>query len=270
MLRRMFQDLLRRIGAYDRMRETFAYDCYRRLKHGYPIGWRNSEYLMYRSLLGAVTGELLIFDVGANRGQRTEVFLRLGAKVVAVEPDATNQRVLARRYSQRGRPVTVIGKAVSDSAAGATLWVHRPGSGLNSLSRKWVEGLGNDASRFGSTVQFASTKEVETTTLEELMEAYGTPVYIKIDVEGHELSVLQGLKRSVPYLSFEVSLPEMLDESLECVAILARLSEKGTFNWFVDFQPSFSLAEWLPPSAFGEALRDCRESTVEVFWRSAS
>jgi FkbM family methyltransferase len=260
---------MRRLGVYDRLRETFAYDCYRYWRHGRPIMWRRNELGFYRSVLGKMTPGTVIFDVGANRGQRTEIFLKLGARVVAVEPDASNQRLLARKFSGnwfRRRPVSVVGKAVSDANEVATLLVYEPGSGLNSLSQKWVRELGRDSKRFGSRLEFSGRQQVETTTLESLIAEFGVPGYIKIDVEGHEPSVLRGLKRPVPLLSFEVNLPEFLAEGLESIEILRRLSGEGRFNWYVDCQSEFGLREWLGAPEFADALRGCREASVEVFW----
>jgi FkbM family methyltransferase len=271
-LKARIQRILRQIGIYDRLRESFAYDCYRRWRYGRPIRWRHNELLFYRSLLGGRSGGMLVFDVGAHRGQRTDVFLQLGARVIAIEPDASNQRLLARRYRgnrSRGNPVTVVGKAVSDASAAATLWVHAPGSGLNSLSQKWVRELGKDDRRFGSKVEFAGRQQVETTTLETLMNSFGVPCYIKIDVEGHEPSVLRGLKRPVPFLSFEVNLPEFLPEGLECIEILDRLAGDGRFNWSRDCQGGLALREWLAGAEFASSLRGCAEASVEVFWRTS-
>ncbi|HXQ81468.1 MAG TPA: FkbM family methyltransferase [Opitutaceae bacterium] len=271
MLKRRIQLILRRIGIYDRLRETLAYDCYRYWRDGRPIGWRRNELLFYRALFGSQPPGMLIFDVGAHRGQRTKVFLQLGARVVAIEPDPSNQRLLAGRFSRDsslGGPVTVVGKAVSESSTGATMWVHAPGSGLNSLSRKWVQALGQDDKRFGSRVEFAERRQVETTTLEALMNSFGVPHFIKIDVEGHEPGVLRGLRRPVPFLSFEVNLPEFLPEGLECIEILGRLAEGGRFNWSSDCQAAPALTEWLAAPQFASALRGCRETSVEVFWRT--
>lgn len=260
------------MGAYDRLRESFAYDCYRFLRHGRPIWWRQNELLLYRSLFGSLPGGALIFDVGAHRGQRTDVFLQLGARVIAIEPDPSSQRLLARRfpgdrYSEK--PVTVVGKAASDTSSVATMWVHAPGSGINSLSQKWVQLLGRDERRFGGTVQFAGRETVETTTLESLINSFGAPHYIKIDVEGHEASVLRGLCRPVPFLSFEVNLPEFLAEGLEAVGILGRLSGSGRFNWFSEGLGGLALADWLPEAEFSAALGACGDDTVEVFWKNA-
>ena len=40
----------------------------------------------------------MIFDVGANVGDKTDVFLRLGARVVSIEPDEANQEVLRGKF----------------------------------------------------------------------------------------------------------------------------------------------------------------------------
>ena len=271
MLKKKIQQLLRRLGAYDRLRESFAYDCYRRLRDGRPIRWRRRELVFYRSLFAAAPEGMLVFDVGAHRGQRTDVFLRLGARVVAVEPDARNQGHLARRYrlgGRRAKPVAVVGKAASDDDAGGVLRVHEPGSGLNSLSEKWVLTLAGDPGRFAGTVRFPGSQRVETATLATLVAAFGAPYYIKIDVEGHEPSVVRGLKEPVPFLSFEVNLPEFLSEGVECVEGLGRLCPAGRFNWAGELWRGLALAEWLDAPAFTAELRRCAEPSIEVFWRS--
>jgi FkbM family methyltransferase len=57
-------------------------------------------------------------------------------------------------------------------------------------------------------LEFARRKAVKTTTLEELILTHDLPFFVKIDVEGYEASVIRGLQRPVPFLSFEVNLPE--------------------------------------------------------------
>jgi FkbM family methyltransferase len=257
------------MGLYDRMKESFAYDCYRCWRFGRPVRWRRRERLLYRSLFGREARQLLIFDIGAHRGQRTALFLGLGARVVAVEPDPRNQRILAGKFlgGFRPRPLTLVPKAVSDTDAGATLWVHEAGSGLNSLSPKWVQTLGADETRFGRRLDFPGRQAVETTTLAALMESFGVPDYIKIDVEGHEPSVLRGLKRPVRFVSFEVNLPEFLPEGIEGIGTLDRLAEPGLFNWYGGWGTGLALPHWLPATAFIAALRECQESSVEVFWQ---
>src|SRR6266849_6304856 len=192
------------------------------------IDARSNEVHFYRCLLDGFRQRDLIFDIGANAGEKTDVFLRLGARVVAVEPDEVNQEVLREkflRYRMAPRPVVIVGKAASDRETVETMWIAEPGSALNTLSHKWVETLRADKGRFEDELaglDFLRRKEVETTTLEQLVIAHGLPTFIKIDVEGYEPTVLRGMQSPVPYLSFEVNLPEFRPEGLECVELLGR------------------------------------------------
>jgi FkbM family methyltransferase len=270
MIKSLLQKTLRGLGLYVWFKEeSFAYDVYRRFKDGRPLAWRGLELRFYRSLLGEGREGLLIYDVGANRGQRTDVFLRLGARVIAVEPDEANQKILARKYQcpLRGRPVTIVGKAVSDAKRVETLRITSPGSGLNTLSEKWVQTLYDNPGKFGSRVDFPGRLTVETTTLDSLMEDHGTPRYIKIDVEGHEPSVLRGLTRPVPFVSFEANLPEFMQETAECVETLGRLSPNGRFNYSEDCYRGFSLREWNAGPGILAILGGLGERTVEIFWK---
>jgi FkbM family methyltransferase len=270
MIKSILQRFLRRLGLYDWFKEdTFAYDVYRRFKDGTPVSWRTREFRFYRGLLGGEREGLLIFDVGANRGQRTDVFLRLGARVVAAEPDEANRRLLERKYHGRirSRPVTIVGKAVSDSAGTETLWITSPGSGLNTLSKKWVRTLAENPRKLGAQVEYAGHRTVETTTLSALMESHGEPCYIKIDVEGHEPHVLRGLPRPVAFVSFEAILPEFMPETAECIGILGRLSPGGRFNLSARCYKGLDLASWQSAQEIAATLSSLGERTVEVFWR---
>jgi FkbM family methyltransferase len=265
-IKTLFQQTLRRLGLYVWFKEeTLAYDIYRRFKDGRPVNWRARELRFYRGLLGLPGGDFLIFDVGANRGQRTEVFVRLGARVVAIEPDETNQRLLARKF--KSRPVAVVGKAASDGVGAVTLRVAHPGSGLNTLSEKWVRTLRDNPGKLGAHVEYEGSRTVQTTTLALLIEAHGTPRYIKIDVEGHEPGVLRGLAAAVPFVSFEAILPEFRPEAAECIEILGRLSPRGRFNYSEDCHKGLALGEWLDGPGIATVLDGLGEKTIEVYWR---
>jgi FkbM family methyltransferase len=234
---------------------------------------RANEVEFYKkTLLGFRKGNI-IFDIGANEGYKTDIFLRLGARVVAVEPDEYNQRILKQNfltYRLIKRPVMIVGKAVSDRNGTEVMWIDEHGSAKNTLNQKWVETLRTDSSRFGKNLKFKEEKEVKTVTLEELIRDYGRPFFVKIDVEGYEAVVLRGLRRPVPYVSFEVNLPEFRPEALECIELLENVAAQGDFNYAPDCRHGLALERWLPKNEFLEVFNNCQEPCIEVFWKAPS
>jgi hypothetical protein len=67
---------------------------------------------------------------------------------------------------------------------------------------------------------------------------------------GLELEVLQGLRRSTPFLSFEIGPPEPRRELLQCVDLLGGLSSSGQFNYIWDRRNGLALDNWLNLQAF--------------------
>jgi FkbM family methyltransferase len=265
---------LKRAGIYQRVKTSFVYDLYWRIADRRLIDDRNKEVDFYRTLLHGFRKGDLIFDVGANDGTKAAVFLRLGARVVAIEPDEANQEVLRDKFLRhRLAPhcIVIVGKAVSNKSATETMWIDGPGSAVNTLSRKWVETLKTNKDKFEHAhfgLEFAGSKAVETTALEELILTHGLPFFVKIDVEGYEVSVIQGLKRPVPFLSFEINLPEFRQEGLECVNLLDGLAADGKFNYSADLQRGMALGKWLGAREFSNALEQCSKRTIEVFWQT--
>lgn len=178
--------------------------------------WRRRR--AWRALYGTFVGKGdLCFDIGANVGERTEIFLSLGARVVAVEPQAS----LLSRFAASPN-VIVVSEAVSDHVGTARIALSRTSTELATLEQSWVE-RGPYSER-----GWGDSQDVKTTTLDDLIARHGVPSFCKIDVEGHERAVLTGLSRPLPALSFEFT-RQFLDHADACMRRIESLGP-ATFN----------------------------------------
>jgi FkbM family methyltransferase len=266
--------ILKRAGLYERLRTSNIHDLYRRIADKEWLVARGRSVDFYRHLLPKFRRGDLIFDIGANDGAKTELFLRMGARVVAVEPDEKNQAVLRERFLKlraSRKPVVIVGKAVSDSDGVESMWIDGPGSAVNTLSQKWADALKGNKARHvcgHCGLDFVKNRTVETTTLETLIALFGHPRFVKIDVEGYELNAIRGLRQPVSCLSFEVNLPEFLPEGLECVNRLAALATSSEFNYSADCERGLALQRWVGTDEFPAVIRSCNETSIDVFCRT--
>ncbi len=259
---------IRQSDLYQRAKISWIYEFYWTIVNREIIDDRKKELEFYRATLKGFRPGDVIFDVGANIGYKSDIFLRLGARVVAAEPEESCQKVLKQkflRYRLRKKPFVLVNKAIADGPSKQKMWIDEPGSGKNTLSLKWAESLRADDTRFGHSLEFASSVEVETISLEQLIAEYDLPFYIKIDVEGCEVNVLSGLRRAVPYLSFEINLPEFEQEGQECVRILERICSRSAFNYTPDCRTGMALSRWVNGKEFMPVLASCPNSSIEVF-----
>lgn len=143
----------------------------------------------------------IAFDIGAHVGDRTASFRRLGARVVALEPQKACLRVL-RLLHGFDRGVTLVESAASEREGKLIFSINSSNPTVSTLSRDFV--LAANAGAKGWEGQtWDKTIEVATTTLDLLIEKFGEPAFVKIDVEGAEEMVLRGLSRPVRAHSFE-------------------------------------------------------------------
>jgi FkbM family methyltransferase len=182
----------------------------------------------------------LCFDVGAHAGNRLRAFRRLGARVVAVEPQPDFFRLLQRLYG-RDPNVVLVPAAVGRLAGTATLLVSDRTPTVTTLSPAWLAQVRADPSFAG--VEWRESTAVPVTTLQALIERHGTPDFVKIDIEGYEAEALAGLERAVRALSFEY-LAAARGIALDCIDRLATLGDYR-YNWSRGETHRLIEPEWL-------------------------
>ena len=142
----------------------------------------------------------LVFDVGAHVGDRIGAFRRLGARVVAVEPQPALVRTLKLIYG-RDRGVMIEPVAVGASAGTLELKLNLDNPTVSTASRDFLNAARGAPGWEGQA--WTRAVEVPVTTLDALVARHGAPAFIKIDVEGFEAEALAGLTQPVAALSFE-------------------------------------------------------------------
>ncbi|MGE3327741.1 MAG: FkbM family methyltransferase [Acidimicrobiia bacterium] len=157
----------------------------------------SEELVVFNSLLDQVT---CVVDIGANVGYFTQIALGRGAEVVAVEPNPEAIGQLLRGLINCGcdtSRLTVLHGAVTHRSGLGLL--HGGGQGA-SLDPAWLESRGH----YSTVTPFFSLAQVLS-----LRSSNGRAL-LKIDVEGHEGPVLDGLEFAIertgatrPFLLFE-------------------------------------------------------------------
>ena len=200
----------------------------------------------YRQFIGKGA---LAFDIGAHVGNRVNVFLQLGARCVAVEPQPAFASLLRLLYGRN--PAFKLEQAALAAAPGhVDLHISRRTPTVSTTSAAWKARVGRSPSF--ANVTWDETVPALTMTLDQLIDRYGVPDLCKIDVEGSELAVLQGLSQPLPLLSLEY-IPAVADAAIACLERLESLG-RYDYNWSRGELQRLRETPWLPASEMTERL----------------
>ena len=190
-----------------------------------------------------------VFDIGAHVGDRVASFRRLGARIVAVEPQPTMVKVLKLLYG-RCADVAIEAVAIGRSAGTTSLMINADNPTVSTASNAFVSAA-RDAPGW-QTQRWTRSTQVPVTTLDALIDRYGIPAFIKIDVEGFEEEALQGLTHVVKALSFEFTIIQR-DVALACIERCIALGYVR-FNAVLGESQTFVNADWVDGQAIAHWL----------------
>jgi FkbM family methyltransferase len=198
----------------------------------------------------------LVFDIGAHVGDRIGAFRRLGARVVAVEPQPALAATLRLLYG-RDRAVAIERTAIGSREGEIELMLNVKNPTVSTASEDFLRAADGAPGWEGQA--WTRRIRVPLTTLDALISRHGMPTFMKIDVEGFEAQALAGLTKPVNALSFEFTTIQR-DVAMACIdrchalgyrRYNAALGESQVFD-FAQWQTGPEIARWLmalPPEA---------------------
>jgi len=149
----------------------------------------------------APTTKGLVFDVGFNIGQDTAFYLAAGHQVVAIEADPTLAAHGRKRFARdiEAGNLEILNVGIAATEGEAEFWICEQKPEFNSFHRGIAarNGYSNHSIR------------IPTTRFGSIIRQYGTPYYLKIDIEGNEMLCLDELTASTlpQYVSIESECP---------------------------------------------------------------
>lgn len=145
----------------------------------------NGEYWLLKLILGRSSRNVMLLDVGCNKGNWTAEALRLAmpgaaVQVHAFEPSAATREMLTRRLGAE-ESVKIHSYALSDSDGESLFYSSAEGAGTNSLSA--CSGDRAERVEIKTIDNFLSSEGIESVSM------------VKIDTEGFDLLVIKGAER---------------------------------------------------------------------------
>ena len=174
----------------------------------------------------------LVFDIGYNHGEFSIACTHKhrNCKIIALEANPV--------LVQKGpvlKNITLLNNLVSNKVGEKIPFYISPEDGISTASTDFMKN-----SRFTKGSKYLNIKskwgapiDVESTTLDELIKTYGSPDFIKVDVEGYEQEVISGLSAPIPLIGFEWH-EEDFDSVVEIVNHLSKIgfTEFGVVGYF--------------------------------------
>lgn len=182
----------------------------------------------------------LIYDIGVHDGHDSEFYLKKGFKVVGVEANPKLVQKLKVKFKDyiESNQFILIEKAVSDvSGNEISFFINDGKDDWGTTSPNWNRSMDD---------RFEEIK-VESINIEDIVDLYGMPYYMKIDIEGSDILCLNSLIKigekpdnlSIELLTFN----NLVNENVDHLEILRKLKELGYLNYKISDQSKSHVVE---------------------------
>jgi FkbM family methyltransferase len=130
----------------------------------------------------------LIFDIGCHTGEDADFYLKKGFRVVAVEANPDLISGLKAKFAAQlaSGQFTLVDKAIADKPGTVEFYLNQQASIFGTIRA-------DAAARHDPTGAASRKIVVPAITFGSLIETYGVPYYLKIDIEGADMLCLEGL-----------------------------------------------------------------------------
>lgn len=174
----------------------------------------------------------LCFDIGANIGYKSKLFLSLEAKVIALEPQSSCVKYLKKIKSRKFQflPYAVGSK---NEIKKLRLANHIE---VATFSDQFIDYFKND------NLSWENFEMVTVKRLNTIIDEFGIPDFCKIDAEGYELEILSNLNYTIPIIEFEFTGGFILN-TIEIIKLLNK--ENTLYNYNLNEKPKFELSKWI-------------------------
>lgn len=196
----------------------------------------------------------LCFDIGANSGERTDVFLKLNAKVICVEPQSKCVNFLKEKYTNNAN-VKLVHAALGSKEGEAELMLCEETDECSTLSTDFVRTY-TGVSNF----HWNKKEKVRVFTLDSLCASYGMPKLCKIDVEGYESEVFKGMTNGIEVICFEFNYP-LIADTIKCLETLSLI---GNYECnFIEYERmDLMLEKWMEIKEFTKNIKELIKSNA--------
>jgi FkbM family methyltransferase len=216
--------------------------------------YENSSLLLVEEFIErkiANAKDKIALDIGANIGNHSIFFAKTFKQVYAFEPNPVTYEVLKinSNYAAEHNNVIPVNFGLSDIEGSLPFYIN-------------PSNIGGSTIIDGNNPHIKNSTQINVKTLDTLNELKDVSLaLIKIDVEGHELNVLKGAKKTIsremPAILFEQGIAEIIDGSSPVIDYLDELGYE-----FFEIKKNFDFGDKLIykifslvcTSLFGERL----------------
>ena len=162
----------------------------------------------------------MYFDIGSNIGNWSLSNLNNCDKIIAVEASPNTFKNLLININDNSK-ITCLNYAVCNSQEEYVTFYDCIANTVSTINREWLD---SENSRFYRQFSY-NTIKCKPITIDKLIEIYGVPELIKIDVEGGEFETISSLTKKINNLCFEWA-SETNEITFKCIDYLQKLGYK--------------------------------------------